>query len=51
MPGPTNITGVEASNSISLRWDAVIGIEAYRVYCMEDGESEYKLFGTTKKTG
>ena len=49
MPGPTNVTGTVASNSIKLKWDAVEGIGAFRVYCMEDGESDYKLVGTSKK--
>ena len=48
--GPTNITGTGASNSIKLKWDGVKGIEAYRIYFMEDGGSEYKLSGTSKKT-
>ena len=47
--GPSNITGTGAAESVNLKWDTVKGIEAYRVYCMEDGGSEYKLSGTVKK--
>ncbi len=50
LSAPKNIRASSDETSVTLRWDAVDGADAYRVYKYSSSQKKYKSFKTVRKT-